>query len=284
MQELLLYGQVSKRIRAICSDTSFWKEIYLYKKKVKAEFIKSILDRNCEELSIMDTVDGCVKLNRPSKLKHLDLYCDATKDFYHEILNSCSSLEFLQMNGIEYSLNLVLQNLCKRNGQTLTSLSLGDCKWISKNSLQMILKHCTQLTRIDLWDTNMSEDSMDFFVNNLSPKVKKISLSSNIENMKDRHIETLVSRCNRITKLDLSDTELTDTSITSIIQHLKQSLVCLQVEDCEKMSLEKVLELKSMPKLKILTYGFNFSRSTHTTVLREKLPLLKINEDGYSYF
>ena len=125
---------------------------------------------------------------------------------------------------------------------------------------------------------------MDFFVSNLSPKVKKISLSSNIENMKDRHIETLVSRCNRITKLDLSDTELTDTSITSIIQHLKQSLVCLQVEDCEKMSLEKVLELKAMPKLKILTYGFNFSRSTHTTVLREKLPLLKINEDGYSYF
>ena len=284
-QELLQCGQVSKRIRGICSDNSLWEGIFLLQKKVKAEFIKSILDRNCDTLSIKTTViDGSVKLNRPSKLTALDLYCDATKDFYHEILNSCSSLEFLLMNGIKYSLNLVLQNLCKRNGQTLTSLSLGECKWISKNSLQVILKHCTQLTQIDLWDTNMSQDSMDFFVNNLSPNVKRISLSSNTENMKDRHIETLVSRCNRITKLDLSDTELTHTSITSVIQHLKQSLVCLQVEDCEKMSLEKVLELKSMPKLEILTYGFESFRCWHTTVLREKLPHLKINHDDFGYF
>ena len=280
-QELLQCGQVSKRIRTICSDKSFWEDIFLSRKKVKAEFIKSILDRNCDSLSIKNTViDGCVKLNRPSKLKRLDLYCNASKDFFHEILNSCSSLEFLEIS-CEYSLNVVLQNLCKRNSQTLTSLSLGEYKLISKNSIQVILKHCTQLIQIDLWDSNMSEDSMDFFVNNLSPNVKRISLSSNTENMKDRHIETLVSRCNRITKLDLSDTKLTDTSIASVIQHLKQSLVCLQVEEATEISFEKVLELKSMPKLQILKYGF---KSWHTMYLRGYLPHLKINEDDFGYF
>ena len=55
-QELLLCGQVSKRIRAICSDKSFWEEFDLFGKRVKAEFIKSILDRNCEALVILDTV------------------------------------------------------------------------------------------------------------------------------------------------------------------------------------------------------------------------------------
>ena len=279
-QELLQCGQVSKRIRTICSDKSFWENIFLSQKKVKAEFIKSILDRNCDSLSIKNTViDGCVKLNRPSKLTRLDLYCNASKDFIHEILNSCSSLEFLQLSG-EYSLNVVLQNLCKRNRQTLTSLCLGECGWISKNSIQVILKHCTQLTKIDLWLTNMSHDAMDLFVNGVSSNVKQFSLSSN-KNMNDGHIETLVSRCNRITKLDLSDTKLTDTSITSVIQHLKQSLVCLQVEDCEEISLEKVLELKSMPKLQILKYGF---KSWHTMYLRAYLPHLKINEDDFGYF
>ena len=278
-QELLQCGQVSKRIRTICSDKSFWEDIFLSRKKVKAEFIKSILDRNCDSLSIKNTViDGCVKLNRPSKLTRLDLYCNASKDFFHEILNSCSSLEFLEIS-CEYSLNVVLQNLCKRNCQTLTSLSLGEYKRISKNSIQVILKYCTQLTKIDLWDTNMSQEAMDLFVNGVSSNVQQSSLSSN-ENMNDGHIETLVSRCNRITDLDLSDTKLTDASIASVIQHLKQSLVCLQVEATE-ISLEKVLELKSMPKLQILKYGF---KSWHTMHLRVHLPHLKINEDDFGYF
>ena len=89
MQELLQYGQVSKRIRAICSDKSFWEETYLVKKKVKAEFIKFILDRNCVLLNIDKTViNGCVKLNKTSKLGYLSLFCcnlEATKEFYHEL-------------------------------------------------------------------------------------------------------------------------------------------------------------------------------------------------------
>ena len=171
MQELLQYGQVSKRIRAICSDKSLWEVTVLIKKRVKAEFIKTILDRNCIELQIRNTeIDGCVKLNKTSKLAYLSLFCcnlDASKNFYHEILNSCCSLKSLTMSGMKHSLNIVLQNLCKRNGQTLEHLDLGECKWISKNSIEMILKYCTQLTTITLWGSNMSQNSMDLFVSGL---------------------------------------------------------------------------------------------------------------------
>ena len=90
MQELLQYSQVSKRIRAICSDKSFWEDTYLVEKKVKAEFIKAILDRNCDLLVIDKTViDGCVKLNKTSKLRFLSLFClnmHATKDFCQRFL------------------------------------------------------------------------------------------------------------------------------------------------------------------------------------------------------
>ena len=282
MQELLQYGQVSKRIRAICSDESFWEHIHLEQKKVKAEFIKFILERNCHLLGIDDTViDGCVKLNKTSKLAYLSIHWNvyASKDFYHEILNSCCSLESLEMDSRKQSLNVVLQNLCKRNGQTLSSLKLDECQWISKNSLQTISKHCTELTEINLGYTNVSQDAMDIFVSALSPNVETVCLASNGDTMTDRQIEILVSRCNKITQLDLDDAELlTDASITSIIKHLKQSLRYLDLSHCPKISFEKVLELKSMPKLRILKYGF---KSWHTMVLRKNLPHLKVNPDGY---
>ena len=283
MQELLQYGQVSKRIRAICSDKSFWEDTYLVKKKVKADFIKFILDRNCDLLVIDKTViNGCVKLNKTSKLAYLSLFCytlDATKDFYHEILNSCCSLESLRLLGMQHSSNIVLQNFCKRNEKTLFSLDLADCRWISKNSLLVIAKHCTELTQIYLTSTNISQDAMDIFVSALSPNVETVCLASNGDTMTDRQIEILVSRCNKITKLDLDDAELlTDASITSIIKHLKQSLRYLDLSHCPKISFEKVLELKSMPKLRILKYGF---KSWHTMVLRKKLSHLKVNPDGY---
>ena len=285
MQELLQYSQVSKRIRAICSDKSFWEDTYLVEKKVKAEFIKAILDRNCDLLVIDKTViDGCVKLKKISKLRFLSLFCltmYATKDFYHEILNSCCSLKSLTMSGMKHSLNIVLQNLCKKNEKTLFSLDLAYCRrWISKNSLQVISKHCTELKQIYLTSTNISQDAMDIFVSTLSPNVETICLAGNGDtSMTDAQIEVLVCRCNKITELDLDDAMLlTDASITSIIKHLKQSLRYLDLSHCPKISFEQVLELKSMPKLRILKYGF---KSWHTMVLRKKLPHLKVNQNGF---
>ena len=93
--------------------------------------------------------------------------------------------------------------------------------------------------------------------------------------MTDEQVEKLVSRCNRITNLSLDSNEkLTDASITSIINHLKHSLEGLEIA-CDEISFEKVLELKSMPKLRVLNYGF---KSWHTMVLRKKLPHLMINQ------
>ena len=180
---------------------------------------------------------------------------------------------------MKHSLNIVLQSLCKRNEKTLLSLSLEECQWISKNSLLVISKHCTELTQISLRCTNISQDAMDILVSALSPNVETVCLAYNGDTMTDRQVELLVSRCNKSTELDLDDAMLlTDASITSIIKHLKQRLRYLDLSHCPKISFEKVLELKSMPKLKFLKYGF---KSWHTMVLRKKLPHLKVNQNGF---
>ena len=112
----------------------------------------------------------------------------------------------------------------------------------------------------------------------VSPKVEKVCLDT----ITDKKIETLVSRCNRITKLDISEAELTDSSITSVIKHLKHSLEYLDIRLIPEISYEKVLELKSMSKLRILRYGF---KSWHTMALRKKLPHLRVNQEkGIGHF
>ena len=173
------------------------------------------------------------------------------------------------------TLNIVLQDLCKRNGETLTLLNLAECRWISKKSAQVISKYCTQLKNITLFNIDMSQDAMDCFVSGLSPNVKEVLLSLNTT-MTDEQVEKLVSRCDKITDLNLdSNPKSTDASITSVINHLKHSLETLSIVACKGISFEKVLELKSMPKLRVLNYGF---KSWHTIVLRKKLPHLKINQ------
>ena len=112
----------------------------------------------------------------------------------------------------------------------------------------------------------------------VSPNVEKVGLDT----ITDKQIETLVSRCNRITKLDISEANVTDSSITSVIKHLKQSLEYLDIRLIHEISYEKVLELKSMPKLRILRYGF---KSWHTMALRKKLPHLRVNQEkGIGHF
>jgi hypothetical protein len=120
---------------------------------------------------------------------------------------------------------------------------------------------------------------MNSFISAVSPNVEKVCLG---ENITDKQIETLVSRCNRITKLDISEAKLTDSSITSVIKHLKQSLEYLDIRLIHEISYEKVLELKSMSKLGILRYGF---KSWHTMALRKKLPHLRVNQEkGVGHF
>ena len=81
----------------------------------------------------------------------------------------------------------------------------------------------------------------------------------------------------KLTEIDLCLTAITNYSISYIVAHLK----CLEkLSLTGRLSFDKFFELKSMPKLQILKYGF---KSWHTMYLRAYLPHLKINEDDFGY-
>ena len=97
---------------------------------------------------------------------------------------------------------------------------------------------------------------MELLVNNLSPSVEKLGLGAFGIDAEDKHIEALVSRCNKITSLNLACRDkLTDNSLTSIMENLKCTLKVLDIDYCQNITKNKLIEMRSMPQLKVLNYS-----------------------------
>ena len=72
-KELLLCGQVSKRLRAIANDESLWLKLNLSKRKVPYDFIEKAAGNGCQYLSLV----GCAltgKSEASFKLKRISEY------------------------------------------------------------------------------------------------------------------------------------------------------------------------------------------------------------------
>ena len=90
---------------------------------------------------------------------------------------------------------------------------MSKCKGIIFSSLyQAIIDDLTELKELNLFDTDLSIQTVDYLVNNITTKIEKLSLRS-LYYVRDRHVKTLVKRCKNITELDLFDTAITEDSI-----------------------------------------------------------------------
>merc|ERR1719203_831235 len=261
IQDLLHFGHVSKRIRRICQDKTLWKLVDLSYEKVKPEFIKAVLENDCENLNLRHAkIDGFIKLSKTSKLMCLNLDVDmyVSKTFFEEILLSCCSLQKLVLRAPGHLLDTtLLQRIFSKNGQTLETLRFG-CSYFgwshnqfgnmrSMTLVKLIVNHCTKLQEINLDCCDLSHDALSQLVSGLSPEMKKVSLAGNYE-LTDEHIETLVRRCKQIIAPDIGSyshrLHLTNNAITSILNHLF-CLTELDITGCPNIALEKVLELES---------------------------------------
>jgi hypothetical protein len=72
-----------------------------------------------------------------------------------------------------------------------------------------------------------------------------------LKNVKDEHIVALVNRCKKLITLDLAFNSITNIALNSIVKNLRPTLEELDV-NFTKVTFEKVLELRSMEKIRIL--------------------------------
>ena len=91
---------------------------------------------------------------------------------------------------------------------------MSKCKGINNDSIfyKVIIDDFTELKELNLFDTDLSIQSVDYLVNNITTKIEKLSLRS-LYFVRDRHVKTLVKRCKNITELDLFDTAITEDAI-----------------------------------------------------------------------
>jgi Leucine-rich repeat (LRR) protein len=92
-------------------------------------------------------------------------------------------------------------------------------------------------------------------------------------------VKTLVQKCNKITELELSFTQMTNKSMVSIVRNLS-SLEKLDVS-YTKIDYPTILQLKSIPTLKVLRcFGCRKKRNAEKIKnLKLQLPHISINEE-----
>ena len=257
---VLRCGKVSNRLRAISHDKMLWTKLKLLGRQVHYRFIEKAVQNGCEYLNLrLSCVNGGKKSEVPWKLKFLDISrswdVEWPQTVPEGVLENCHVLQKLSADNLVLK-SVNINQICL-NGETLRILSLEGCNIdFSQRTelLQKLFTKCSLLTEL-----NMSTEYGPFskrilrdqhvcaLVDNLTPNILKLNLASQ-RFVRDKHVNTLVRRCNKITELDLSLIFITNDSILSIVKHLK----FLEKLSVSCLDFTTLVQLKSIPTLKIL--------------------------------
>ena len=192
------------------------------------------------------------------------------------MLDSCHSLEYLKLEFFPFSSKRI-ENLCFKNHLTLQKLDFSSCYGLNLESVKLIVDNCVEIKDLRLPDSQLSENSLHYLVNNLTTKIEMLSLKVQI-NLNDAHILDLVERCKNLSVLDLESTSINDNSIMGIINNLKLTLEELCVANCINVSYSVLKKLLKMDQLRVLECD-----EVHCEKLRKQTSNLEINEDIFCY-
>ena len=314
-------NQVSHRLKKISQDPSLWKEVKAWLKVIPAGFIETIVRLKVQHLSIPNCEVFPISLNLLTEhkldLKSMDISnCDGNDNFLSELVKHSKSLEYLNL--IECRSNLVYKCIdCMAYQNNLKVLCVNEVKLNFKYVKQMIDK-CTKLTNLGISgvDTPLSQQSIAYICKNLTPDATKVDLAFN--NVNDKHIQSLLERCQNLEHLDLRGTKATYQSVTRIVSVLSHSLVSLLLPENvglemglpSNVCMEKLKIIFDLTKLKNLHIGCEeaclwipddtgekeYSDDSHIEILKKHFPKLtigigwseveykKFNTDPYYFF
>ena len=141
-----------------------------------------------------------------------------------------------------------------QNSQTLKVLYIRDLDerqlTMSLEAVKLIVTLCVELTELSITYTKLSQESIDFICENLTPKIKKLDISWD-NDFDDRQLKILLNRCNKLTELDFSGTQVSNKSLETIVEKLSPTLTKLE-SSC--FNLSDLLKLATMPKIQVLGY------------------------------
>ena len=220
-----------------------------------------ILSNGCKYLNLCGTtLNGTLKLKKPSQLRYLDLSGGRISvENKEEILSSCHSLEKLSLSYSELNRNYI-NSICHQNGPSLKVLDLQGSKGLSPEFIQDIVKFCTELREFNFDVTYQNTESFNFVVKNITAKIEKVKIGYSF--LENQHIKTLVTRCNKISALSLGSEKFTNDMLTSIIENLNGTLEELFINrfrfSSEFLFQDNCFKLIKLKKLKHLYHDYSW--------------------------
>ena len=124
-------------------------------------------------------------------------------------MSFCCDLEKLSLAGLQ-STKPYFQVSILLNSKTLKVLDLNGCRGLTLEAVKQIVSHCQELTEINMDNTKLEPESIDFLCNNLTEKIEKLSLFR--LKVSDENIKNLLGKCKKISELDLGATSVTENS------------------------------------------------------------------------
>ena len=284
IRQILKFGQVSRRIRAVSNNESLWLKLNFSGANIPYELVEKAVDNGCKYLSVAHgRLYGVQNSKLPLNLKYLDTFGNGI-----ELIKNCRSLEKLSLGWINpIDTTDTIENIGK-NGQTLKVLHLRyalDLQNVGNRTkaIEELFKSCVELNELNLRQSfSWRGEFLNAMVNNLTPNIRKVDLG-NCKYLQDKHVKLLVERCNRITELKLAYTSVTNDSLESIATHLNSSLEKLDVS-YTKIDSTALLQLKSVGTLKVLICicgTFKVEENEKLKSLKKNLPQLSINKEKF---
>ena len=180
IKELLLFGQVSRRIRSVAHDHLLWQNVNLFPKStVPSGLLQMMLENGCKRLNTCSPIVGTLTLNQESQLEFLNTAWNTDPRVLTVLLASCRSLVYLRLTNVILNRDMI-SSICYQNGQTLKVLKLTNCRRFSDETksewIQPIIDNCPELSVLDLDGTPLSEESIEHLAKNVTPKISQLRI------------------------------------------------------------------------------------------------------------
>ena len=259
---------------------TLWLKLNLTGRDVPFDFIEKAVKNGCEYLNLrLSQVTEVKKSDFQWKLKYLNV--SLARGDMAGLLQNCHFLQKLASEKLTINSD-VIDHICQ-NGNTLQVLSLANSSSSSNidyhhrtELIKKLLTSCPKLTELKIKCNPFFGPHVCALVENLPANILKLDLSR--QGVNDKHVKTLVTRCKKITELDLTFTSITNDSLESIIENLN-FLEKLNVSGTN-IDFSMLRQLKGIPTLKVFWY---FTRNEDDTEkiknLKLQLPHVSINEE-----
>lgn len=281
LQDLLKMSSVCKRWHRLAFDESLWYSVDLEGLTHMGPALQQVLKTGVRRLrcprAFVDELQ--YTSTGPIQLVQLDLSSSIIPVAALEcIIGSCSQLQDLSLEGLQLS-DTIIHSLSKN--ADLEQLNISGCSGFSAAAMGEMLKSCQRILQLNISWCQFTNDHVKSVVDNLCPHITHLNLSGYRENLTLDDLKVLVSRCQNIQTLDLSDSTLLMADSFPVLAQLK-SLLHLSLSRCYHIHPAALSDLaKTIRSLHMLDV-FGLINDSHLPTFKKDMPQVTINSRPFS--